>query len=263
MQITTAARRARLRALSKYIALGVYGCLWIWCVVQYVVIGIPAGRISWVWPWCGIAAALLVIAAGGRRVLQPFLLLSVAGYAVELLGMHGNVFGSYSYTDALGYAAIGVPLSMGLAWALLLCYVAQMLSPLPLNRFGIAALGAGWMTAIDLLVDPLAVGPLKLWVWEHGGPYFGVPLSNFAGWFLFSFILLFALGKFDWTSRGIKLIGVSLIVSLALGAARHETWMLVGIACILVAVHTAVEQWHPAPKRLIAATWTPRSEPAG
>lgn len=254
--------RARLRNASKYIALGAYACLWIWCVVQYVVVGIPPGQISWAWPWCGIAATLLVFAAGGKRIIQPFLLLAVAGYVVELIGMYGKVFGSYSYTNALGYAAIGVPLAMGLAWALLLCYVAQMLSPLPLNRLALAAIGAVWMTGIDMLVDPLAVGPLKLWVWQGGGPYFGVPLSNFAGWLLFSFILLVALGRFEWTSRGIKLTGLSLVVSLALGAARHEAWVLVGVAGLLVGMHWAVEHWHPAPKRLIATSFTPRQEPA-
>jgi uncharacterized membrane protein len=223
----------------------------------------PAGQISWVWPWCGIAATLLVFAAGGKRIIQPFLLLAVAGYAVEIIGQSVQVFGRYTYTDALGYAAIGVPLAMGLAWALLLCYIAQMLSPLPLSRLAIAALGAVWMTGIDLLVDPLAAGPLKLWVWLDGGPYFGVPLSNFVGWLFFSFILLYALGRFDWSSRGIKLTGLSLVISLALGAARHQAWVLVGVACILVAVHWAMEQWHPAPKRLIAFTLAPGNEPAG
>lgn len=230
--------------------------------MQYVVVGIPAGQLSWVWPWCGLAATVLVFAVGGKRIIQPFLLLAIAGYFVELLGMYFEIFGHYSYTDALGYAAIGVPLAMGLAWALLLCYVAQMLSPLPLSRLAMAAIGAVWMTGIDLLVDPLAVGPLKLWVWQGGGPYFGVPLSNFAGWLLFSFILLAALGRFEWTSRGIKLIGLSLVISLALGAVRHEAWVLVGVACLLVGIHWAVEHWHPAPKRLIATSLAPGHGPA-
>jgi uncharacterized membrane protein len=257
------AEQARLLSAPKYAALGLYACLWLWCVAEYALLGLPAGRISWIWPWCGIAASLLVLAVGGKRIIQPFALLALAGFGVELSGIYLGLFGRYSYTGMLGPAAIGVPLAMGLAWALLLCYVSQMLSPLPLNRYGLAAVGALWMTGIDLVVDPLAAGPLHLWVWHGGGQYFGVPLSNFLGWYIFSFLLLAALGRFSWTSRGIKLIGLSLVVSLALGAARHQLWLLVGIACGLAAVHWAVEHWHPAPKRLLATPSAPRSGRAG
>jgi len=40
-----------------------------WCVAEYVVLGTPAGRISWIWPWCGIAASLLVIAPASANTL--------------------------------------------------------------------------------------------------------------------------------------------------------------------------------------------------
>jgi uncharacterized membrane protein len=231
-----------------------------WCVAQYALLGRTAGQISWAWPWCGVAASLLVIAVGGKRILQPFALLALAGFVVELSGIYLGMFGRYSYTDSLGPAAIGVPLAIGLAWALLLCYVSQMLAPLPLSRYGLAAVGAAWMTGIDLVVDPLAAGPLHLWVWHGGGQYYGVPLSNFLGWYIFSFLLLAVLGRFSWTSRGIKLIGLSLVISLALGAARHGMWLLVGLCAVLVAVHWAVEHWHPAPRRLLAAPLLPRTE---
>jgi Carotenoid biosynthesis protein len=34
-----------------------------------------------------------------------------------------------------------------------------------------------------------------VWIWQHGAPYFGVPLSNFFGWFLTAYVyyLAFAL----------------------------------------------------------------------
>jgi uncharacterized membrane protein len=256
----TTAEQTILLSAPKYAALGLYLCFWMWCVAEYAVLGTPAGQISWAWPWCGIAATLVVIAVGGKRIVQPFALLALAGFGAELTGIHLGFFGPYSYTGSLGPAAIGVPLGIGLAWALLLCYVSQMLSPLPLNRYGLAALGALWMTGIDLVVDPLASGPLNLWIWHSGGPYFGVPLSNFAGWFVISFLLLAALGRFQWTSRAIKLIGLTLVISLALGAARHQMWVLVGISCVLIAVHWLAEHWHPAPRRLLAAPLAPRTE---
>src|SRR5207248_2740604 len=49
----------------------------------------------------------------------------------------------------------------------------------------LAVLSAMVMTAWDLVVDPLMSGPsVGAWVWEEGGPYFGVPLRNFVGWML-------------------------------------------------------------------------------
>jgi uncharacterized membrane protein len=44
------------------------------------------------------------------------------------------------------------------------------------------------MTAWDLVIDPILSGPsVKAWIWEAGGPYFGVPLQNYAGWLLTTF----------------------------------------------------------------------------
>jgi putative membrane protein len=44
---------------------------------------------------------------------------------------------------------------------------------------------------MDGVLDPGAVS-LGFWIWPEGGPYYGVPPSNFAGW-LFSGILAAAL----------------------------------------------------------------------
>jgi putative membrane protein len=51
------------------------------------------------------------------------------------------------------------------------------------------------MVMWDLSLDPLCATISGEWVWEDGGPYFGVPLTNFLGWYLciFTFYLVFAL----------------------------------------------------------------------
>ena len=36
----------------------------------------------------------------------------------------------------------------------------------------------------DLGMDPMSSTVQQVWVWHHGGGYFGVPLSNFLGWYL-------------------------------------------------------------------------------
>lgn len=44
-------------------------------------------------------------------------------------------------------------------------------------------LSAVLLVLIDAVLDPGAVA-LGFWIWPEGGPYYGVPLSNFAGWLL-------------------------------------------------------------------------------
>jgi putative membrane protein len=51
------------------------------------------------------------------------------------------------------------------------------------------------MVAWDLGLDPTASTINHTWIWEQGGGYFGVPITNFLGWFLtvYIFFQLFAL----------------------------------------------------------------------
>ena len=46
------------------------------------------------------------------------------------------------------------------------------------------------MVMWDLTVDPISATLQGLWVWANPGPYFGIPLSNFFGWFLVVYIFL-------------------------------------------------------------------------
>ena len=51
------------------------------------------------------------------------------------------------------------------------------------------------MTAWDLSMDPVWADIDHSWVWQDGGSYYGVPVSNFFGWFftVYIFYQLFAL----------------------------------------------------------------------
>ena len=50
------------------------------------------------------------------------------------------------------------------------------------------AVSALAFTAWDLYLDPQMVR-WGLWVWDVSGPYFGIPLANFAGWLLISALI--------------------------------------------------------------------------
>ncbi|WP_180540591.1 carotenoid biosynthesis protein [Nevskia soli] len=51
------------------------------------------------------------------------------------------------------------------------------------------------MVSWDLSMEPVWATVVHAWKWLDGGPYFGVPLSNFTGWFLTVWLIyqLFAL----------------------------------------------------------------------
>jgi putative membrane protein len=51
------------------------------------------------------------------------------------------------------------------------------------------------MVMWDLTFDPRASTIQHMWIWEQGGGYFGVPLTNYLGWFftVYVFLQLFAL----------------------------------------------------------------------
>lgn len=51
------------------------------------------------------------------------------------------------------------------------------------------------MVMWDLTIDPISSTLQNIWVWANPGAYFGVPVSNYFGWFLvvYIFFQIFAL----------------------------------------------------------------------
>jgi putative membrane protein len=137
---------------------------------------------------------------GGRLTLAFFSLSAVVSWAYEQVGVTtGFVYGAYHYTDYLGLKLGHVPLLIPLAWFMMV-YPSYVIANLVLERRaagtppGVAALvrlacvGAVVMTAWDLVIDPILSGPaIRAWVWETGGPYFGIPIQNYLGWLLTTF----------------------------------------------------------------------------
>jgi putative membrane protein len=82
------------------------------------------------------------------------------------------------------------------------------------------------MVAWDLTIDPALSTVGRYWVWTRGGAYFGVPLTNFLGWFLTNYLAyqLFALylrlrsNAASPMSRSAARLGVLLYAVCALGS---------------------------------------------
>lgn len=116
----------------------------------------------------------------------------------------GFPFGPYFYTDALGPKLFYVPLLIApaylgvgyMAWVLATILVGDVRRGAdPLATFATPFVATFIMVLWDLALDPTASTVEKNWIWERGGGFFGVPFSNFLGWFLtvYVFMQLFAL----------------------------------------------------------------------
>ena len=61
------------------------------------------------------------------------------------------------------------------------------------------AIVGGCLAVIDLIIDPVSYKVKQYWLWEETGVYYGIPFSNFVGWFLVAFVLhLFLLFILKW-----------------------------------------------------------------
>lgn len=219
------------------ILIALYGILWIGGIISYLFLGKPPSDARWTAPVFLCLAGLLAIALSAPGVRLPLLAGGLLGLGIEIVGVRlGFPFGGYTYTRALEPFVLGVPCAIGFAWLILFAYVKQMLQLGGIRSPWLQLCGASWMLALDLLIDPLASGPLGYWIWEKNGWYYGVPLANFAGWFGVS-LALFSIFHIPWpTHMGIIWIGLSIVIFFSLIALAQGILgpLLVGLfLCLL------------------------------
>lgn len=170
------------------------------------------------------------------RYLLAFILLSLAGFFVEWVGVHtGLLFGSYAYGPWLGPKVGGVPLLIGGNWFLVLggalgCVlhlrnkffdhpVGASFFRRPVLSSVITSGAAALLAAIfDVIMEPAAV-KLGFWTWAGGN----IPVYNYICWFGVGFILLLAGGDRLWpaaTGFNRRLFLVQAIFFLLVGLSR-------------------------------------------
>lgn len=134
-----------------------------------------------------------------RGILIFFAICFVVGNVFENFGVAtGFPFGRYYFTDAMGPRLFQVPILLGLAyvgmgylsWTLGRVILGNLRSSLVGARVVMLPLVAAFiMVAWDFANDPVWTNINRLWVWEHGGAYFGVPVTNFFGWYLVVYLI--------------------------------------------------------------------------
>jgi len=214
--------------------------------------------------------ALLVLHAcwtlTARRGLTFILLAGLIGWAAEAISLHyGTLFGG-EYIYPMQPSLFGVPFTIIIYWAVFI-YTGYWLVSSFLYWFGrtkpnykrgslpflgllVFADGLAVM-AIDLFMDPISVRAGS-WTWMDGGPYFGVPIGNFIGWFVVTVLMTGLFRLFEYYKPqpdpqlsksifllpvlGYLLVGVNFLVN----AISYHMFLLAAIGTLLVIVPAVV-----------------------
>lgn len=190
-----------------------------------------------------LAGLLVLLGARTRRGAAALAFVALLGFIVEVVGANYDFpFGAYDYTDALRPSLLGVPLVMGFAWMALAAQAWEMATRLKLPPSLAVIIAAIWTTAVDLVIDPLAANRLGYWRWESAGAYYGIPASNFAGWFLTGLLAFILFGSRLESNFWARAVGFAIILFFALSALANSlmTPALVGFA--LCAAQLLVER---------------------
>lgn len=174
--------------------------------------------------------------------IHPTLLLGAAlGFASEIIGVHTGIpFGRYHYTETLGWMIVDVPVVMIAAWFVLLSYAWTLAGMFIAKVSHARFLAAVFMVIVDLVIDPVAIGPMRLWEWQEHGGYYGIPFQNFIGWFIVSYLALLPVRGRNVHHAPSHLVGVAIIGFFCILALRQELWIAGTIGAILIALDVAL-----------------------
>lgn len=191
-----------------------------------------------------------------RGILVFIVICFVVGNLMENVGVAtGFPFGTYHFTGVMGPKLFYVPLLMGPAYlaigysswtlSLLIAGVGERLTGS--RAFGIPMLAASIMVAWDLCSEPIWSTVRHFWIWTGGGMYFGVPVSNFFGWFLVNYTI-FQIFSFYLVRRNARMP--------RLGFSFWRLAVLSFAVVILANLATAVALWQiPSVSDSTGAVW--------
>lgn len=207
----------RRPALISPVARGIaWGCLIGYVILALLVSFTSVSQASW--PFFAFLVLVTVFV-----VLHGLMVYRVADvvvyYAVVLVVINilenlsiqtGFPFGHYYYTDLRGPKLFEVPISIGLyyaaagyaAWIVAVSLLRMWRQPpTGWKVVGLPVIASFVMVLWDLGLDPYNSTLQQGWVWTEGGAYFGVPISNFPGWYLTVFTFYFLFTLYLWATR--------------------------------------------------------------
>jgi len=132
-----------------------------------------------------------------RKTGIVFSLIFIGVWAIEALGVAtGFPFGTYTYTDVLGWKILGVSLVIPFAWLFVIAASDAVVGHFfgRLSSVLVAVLATGFDFFLEFAADALGY-----WHWQTRFP----PVSNYIAWFVISLIAVLVLR--DYSNRRIEL----------------------------------------------------------
>lgn len=118
------------------------------------------------------------------KVFLAIIIAFLTGMIAEIIGVNtGVIFGNYWYGENLGIKVWGVPLLIGVNWAILTFIIGSLSAKITNNRFIAIGLGAIIMVLFDFIIEPSAP-KFDFWYWENEM----IPLKNYIDWLLIALI---------------------------------------------------------------------------
>ncbi len=183
-------------------------------------------------PYVFAFLAVYLVAAVTHLGWRKTLLFTVAGYLIAFVSEFSSIntgipYGWYYYIDTTSHRELwiaGVPFFDSLSYVFLsyCSYTAALLTVSPVKAcrrdlvtletrslrgsLGVLLLASLYQVFLDIVIDPVALQGSRwflgqIYGYREAGVHFGVPLSNYAGWFAVSMLLVFALQRIDASRR--------------------------------------------------------------
>lgn len=130
-----------------------------------------------------IICANTYLCTAPKQTVFSFLFVGLILYLCEIIGANtGIVYGNFVYNETWKPAVLGTPMIMLFVWATLIVESYTLASSFFKSSFAKILMTSVFLVVLDLVIDPGAVH-LGMWHWHTGGIWYGIPLSNYIGWF--------------------------------------------------------------------------------
>jgi putative membrane protein len=112
------------------------------------------------------------------KTILALIFTAIAGFLIEVAGVKTHqIFGGYSYGEALGIKFFDTPLMIGLNWAMMVFATGSIVEKMKIHSLLKILLASLIMVFYDLIME--AIAPvLGMWSWEGGT----VPVRNYIAW---------------------------------------------------------------------------------
>ena len=179
-------------------------------------------------PYVFAFLAVYLVAAVTHLGWKKTLSFTLVGYLIAFVSEYSSIntgipYGWYYYIDTTKMQELwiaGVPFFDSLSYVFLTycSYTAALLTVSPIKTctwnlltletrsirrsFAVLLLGSLYQVFLDIVIDPVALQGNRwflgqIYGYREAGSHFGVPLSNYIGWWIVSLILVFALQRID------------------------------------------------------------------